>query len=135
MKIGYFFDGSAVLEKAYEDEQKLKLNVFLYAGCPIIVMTIIMMLIIPFCIDNSTSKITRGIIHLYEQLDEFLRNQHKTKTNQLTFKKSAHELNELQRTFNYVAKTTMLAQSNMKEKEKALLNYSEAYYIFKKFGD
>ena len=66
MKIGYFFDGSAVLEKAYEDEKKLKLNVFLYAGCPIIVMTIIMMMIIPFCIDNSTSKITRGIIHLYE---------------------------------------------------------------------
>ena len=29
----------------------------------------------------------------------------------------------------------MLAQSGMKEKEKALLNYSEAYYIFKSFGD
>ena len=29
----------------------------------------------------------------------------------------------------------MLAQTGMKEKEKALLNYSEAYYIFKQFGD
>ena len=72
-------------------------KVFLFAGLPIIGMTLIFMLIIPFCIRNSTSKITRGIIHLYEQLDEFLKKQNKTKNHQLklTFKKSAYELNKL----------------------------------------
>ena len=50
--------------------------------------------------------------------------------NVLTFKQNNAELDELHRTFNAIVRTMMLASYSMKdEKEKALLNYSEAYFI------
>ena len=53
----------------------------------------------------------------------------------LTYKASSAELNELHLTFNEVAKTIIIASINFKEGEetKALINYNEAYYIFKAF--
>ena len=52
----------------------------------------------------------------------------------LTFKSSALELNELHLTFNKVVKTISIASIEIKkgEETQALINYNEAYQIFKK---
>ena len=51
----------------------------------------------------------------------------------LTFKPSAAELNDLHLTFNKVARTINISNTKVKEGEeaKAMLNYYEAYHIFK----
>ena len=49
--------------------------------------------------------------------------------NALTFKYENYEINELQRTFNSVVKTMMIADQKSKNINTALLNYSDAYYI------
>ena len=55
----------------------------------------------------------------------------------LTFKQSTAELNELHLTFNKVAKTINIANTTIKEGEeaKAILNFNEAYHIFKDFNN
>ena len=49
--------------------------------------------------------------------------------NALTFYEHNHEINELHRTFNSVVKTMILAHHPDENKNIALLNYSDAYYI------
>ena len=49
--------------------------------------------------------------------------------NELTFKYENYEINELQRTFNSVVKTMMIADQKSNNINTAMLNYSDAYYI------
>ena len=49
--------------------------------------------------------------------------------NVLTFYEHNHEINELHRTFNSVVKTMLLAHHFDKNRNTALLNYSDAYHI------
>ena len=53
----------------------------------------------------------------------------------LTYKASCAELNELQLTFNKVAKTINITNKTVKEGEeyRAMLDYAEAYHIFNDF--
>ena len=56
----------------------------------------------------------------------------------LSFRFQSYEINQLHSTFNNVAKTILLAADSKKKNEnknKALLNYSEAYGIFETFDD
>jgi tetratricopeptide (TPR) repeat protein len=79
-------------------------------------------------------KITLQIVRLYETINIFVSNRsHKTAA--LSFKKSSRELNDLQITFNNVAKTIQIASQSHKDGEEAqaLLNYHEAFTIFSDF--
>ena len=55
----------------------------------------------------------------------------------LSFKAATKELDELHRTFNKVIRSTIINRSDQtgQATEKELLQLSEAYYIFKDFGD
>ena len=55
----------------------------------------------------------------------------------LTFKASCAELNELQLTFNKVAKMIKITNKTVNKgyELRALLDYSEAYFVFKEFQD
>ena len=78
---------------------------------------------------------TNQIVFLFETLEDILINNTKGgKIDGLTYKASNEELNELHLTFNNVAKAMSIAHGTVKEGEEpqALLNYSEAYHIFRK---
>ena len=124
MKFGYFFDGTAALEQALEKEKQLKYIVLSKVSIPIVIVTVCFMICGIIQIKDRSEKITRGIITLYETLED-IQNQKKGRAKTiLSFKKSAFELNELHLTFNKVARTTMLTSSrNNDEMEKALLDF------------
>ena len=61
--------------------------------------------------------------------DKMLDEQTAVTPNVLTYKARNHELNELHRSFNSVAKTMMIAHDQGDDIEMALLNYSDAYFI------
>ena len=136
MKFGYFFDGTEALKQALEKERDLKYIVLSKVSIPIIIVTICFMWCGVYQIKDRSEKITRGIITLYETLEDIQNQKDGTAKTVLSFKKSALELNELHLTFNKVARTTMLTSGkNSDETEKELLNYSEALLIFKEFKD
>ena len=136
MKFSFFWDGTDMLAEAARERKEVMNSARLYIALPILVFTGVFFLVGIFAVKRTSDQITRGIIHLYETLKEIADQKKEQKTSVLSFKKSALELNELHRTFNKIAKTMMLASSGMKEnKEKAMLNYCEAYHIFKEFND
>ena len=79
-------------------------------------------------------KMTRQIINFYETMEDILASDETKKVN-LTYKASCAELNELQLTFNKVAKTINITNKSVKEGEeyRAMLDYAEAYHIFEDF--
>ena len=108
MKFGYFFDGTEALERGLAKEAQLKYIVLSKVSIPIIIVTICFMICGIYQIKDRSEKITRGIITLYETLEDIQNQKQGTAKTVLSFKKSALELNELHRTFNKVARTTML---------------------------
>ena len=86
-------------------------------------------------IKTIAKKSTKHVIYLLESCENILRSG--SSNIKLTFKPSAAEINELQLTFNKVAKTINIANTQVKEGEegKAMLNFNEAYQIFKDFGN
>ena len=78
-------------------------------------------------------KLTRSVRHFYETLkvvaDKMGDDETVVTPNVLTYQEHNHEINELHRTFNSVVKTMILAYNPDTNKNTALLNYSDAYYI------
>ena len=70
MKFGYFFDGTEALAKALDKEAKLKYIVLSKVSIPILIVTICFMLCGIYQIKDRSEKITRGIITLYETLED-----------------------------------------------------------------
>ena len=81
---------------------------------------------------HLSKKMTRQIIHFYETLEDIISYDSRV---DLTYKDSCEELNELQRNFNRIAKTIYITTKTVnKGKEyRALVDYAEAYHIFKDF--
>ena len=77
---------------------------------------------------------TRQLIDFYETIEDIVKSD-ATKKVDLTYKASCEELNELQLTFNKVAKTINITNKVVKEGEEyhAILDYAEAYHIFEDF--
>ena len=139
LKFGYFFEGASQLGKSNELNDMM-FTEFMRSRYLIYFVTItaIFFVIGLFLIKDTSEKVTRGIIQLYETLEEILIQKEKSgkTTAVLKYKKSSLEVNQLHLRFNEVARTAILASSGMgDEKEKALLNYAEAYYIFVEFND
>ena len=99
----------------------------------VLIITILLMLIGSRVLRYRAKKLTRSIRHLYETLkvvaDKMDDDETSITPNVLTFKEHNHEINELHRTFNSVVKTMILAYNPDENKNTALLNYSDAYYI------
>ena len=84
-------------------------------------------------IEQRAAKLTRSIRRLYETLkvvaDKMEDDENVVTPHVLTFYEHNHEINELHRTFNSVVKTMILAHHPDENRNIALLNYSDAYYI------
>ena len=114
MKFAYFFDGSTVLSEGHKKELTMKLRITEVIGITILAITLVFFIVgLNFAADRS-KKITRGIINFYEMLkgvqDQMKQmKSQKTVTPTLSFKPASAEVNELQLTFNAVAKTMLLS--------------------------
>ena len=77
-------------------------------------------------------RITKQIIYLYETLEEVVNKREQGKHFQLTYQRSARELNELHLTFNQVTSTLSQAtvSSSQGQSKDALLNFSKLYSEF-----
>ena len=141
MQFAYFVNGK---QKILEVEA---LELYMEFRIQLTLLVEMFLIYLGFCIlsyfvaKERSSKITRGIINLYETLQK-IQDQKAInadqKTTVLSFRFQSHELNQLHVTFNNVAKTILLAADSKKKNEnknKALLNYSEAYGIFGDFDD
>lgn len=72
MKFGYFFDGTQVLEKGREKETEMRANIIRNVGLPILGLTAAFMLCGVVMIKDTAAKITSGVVHLYETLEDML---------------------------------------------------------------
>ena len=72
-----------------------------------------------------------------ETLQSILASDGGKKKLELTYKASCHEVNELQLTFNKMAKTFNITNKSLIEgqENKSLIEYAEAYMIFKEFNN
>ena len=99
----------------------------------VFVITIILMLVGNLVLKDRAKKLTRSIISLYETLIVVAEKMEDDKSvitpHVLTFSLHNHEINELNRTFNSVVKTMLLAYYPDDNKNTAVLNFSDAYYI------
>ena len=141
MQFAYFVNGK---EKISQVEI---LEVYMTYKMQLTLFTELFLIFLVFCAlsyfvaKERSSKITRGIINLYETLQKIQDQKAinaQQKTTVLSFRFQSHELNQLHTTFNNVAKTILLAADSQKKdenKNKTLLNYSEAYGIFEDFND
>ena len=83
-------------------------------------------------------KLLKQVIYLYETCEEILRISKDDTTDKdftLSYKASSEELNELNLAFNQVAKIINIGNQSTKEGDEtlAILQYNEAYQIFKDF--
>jgi signal transduction histidine kinase len=91
--------------------------------------------VMTFMLVKMVNAITRPVIQLYELIKHIVEKGKGTKLT-LTYKPTNFELNKLHLTFNYLAKTMMIAKiasQDEEDKTRALLHYFEALLTFKEF--
>ena len=111
MKIAFFIDGSKITDKISEMSSRLINDVFIQVMITIILATILIILLAFWRVKRLAYKMTDGIIYLYETLYEIASERKNEGAVELTFKENCKELNELNNTFNAVARTINLAYS------------------------
>ena len=80
---------------------------------------------------------TKQIIIFLETLESILASDAKQKKLELSYKASCFEVNELQLTFNKMAKTFNITNKTLEEGKELqrIMEYAEAYQIFKDFDN
>ena len=137
MKLAYFFEGASISYQMFEKRKQLQLLATGTMSYWIGAVTLFFILTSGYCVYGKSARVTKSIIHLLETLEDMQSKSKKGKIPVLSFKKATKELNELHRTFNKVIRSTIINRSEQTGEvtEKELLQLSEAYYIFKDFGD
>ena len=84
---------------------------------------------------RTAIKMTSQVVSFFETMEDILAVNTKNHKVDLTYKASCEELNELQLAFNDFVKTINITNEVVKEGEeyRALLDYADAYHIFKDF--
>ena len=141
MKIAFFIDGSIISERIKDMSETLINDVFIQVLIMIIAATLLIIGLAYWRVNRLAYKMTEGIIYLYETLYEIASEKKKDGAVELSFRANCRELNELNITFNSVARTINLAYSKMsshlteEQQAQALLSYADAYHIYSEFDE
>ena len=100
--IAFFQESSELLQSFKETKQGLVSDIFTYLVWIISAISFGCLVLIILRMRILSKKMTRQIIHFYETLEDILAYDARV---DLSFKPSCAELNELQLTFNKIAKT------------------------------
>ena len=142
MMLAYFQRGERISQLVRDLSDKLVRDVFFDVSMIVILATTVLIIFSVMRAKNLAKKLTAHIIHLYETLHQIDADRQKQGAVELHYSPSCKELNELHKTFNAVARTINLATASMKAKSmqddqmgEALMSYSDAIHIFKKFDE
>ena len=69
MKFGYFFEGTNIALMKDSQEAKMRNVLYFRLGIPVASVVIFIMILGVYMIRDTTNKITRGVINLYETLE------------------------------------------------------------------
>ena len=135
IQLAFFFAASEKINKLKQIQEELVFAVFSKFAIAALVFAICIGTIQIINARRRAQRITKQIIYLYETLEEVVNKREKGKHFQLTYQKSALELNQLHLTFNQVASTLDQAtvSSSQGQSKDALLNFSKLYSEFGQF--
>lgn len=114
MTLAFFIEGSEITEQINFLLDKLVKDVFFEVSIVVLLAIVILMTLGILRVKRLAVKMTAQIINLYETLYQIASDsKRKEGAVELSFKRSCKELNELQLTFNRVARTINLATKSM----------------------
>jgi hypothetical protein len=133
-KLVFFSNEQELLSRIEEFSLELTSEVRDYFASFLMVFMACFCLVMTAMLITMVNAITRPVIQLYELIKHIVEKGKGTKLT-LTYKPTNLELNKLHLTFNYLAKTMMIAKiaSQDEDTSRALLHYFEALLTFKEF--
>ena len=134
-KLAFFSEGRATIDAINDTTNDLIVQAFDTLVIAVTSMSIVFLIVGLIRIKTISRKMMKQVVFLLESCETILLSRKGSKSAGLTFKPSTAELNELHLTFNKVAKTISIASTKVEEGEEAqaMLNFNEAYHIFKDF--
>ena len=110
MHLAFFIEGTKISEQINFLLDKLVKDVFFEVSMIVVLATVLLIILGVMRVRRLAFKMTAQIIHLYETLYQIANDsQRKEGAVELSFKATSKELNELNLTFNRVARTLKLA--------------------------
>ena len=134
-KLAFFTEGKDTIAAIKETTANLISDAFNTLVEAVTIISFVFLVFGLIRIKGISKKMTIQVVSLLESCEEILRSRNGHQNMKLTFRPSTAELNKLHLTFNKVARAISIAHTKIKDGEevKAILNYNEAYHIFKDF--